>query len=279
MKIHNAALYFNRDPVYDGYTGAFLFKAKTITPQAAASASDGSTYHRRTLETAPDVTLPARQVLQIYGDRWVVGNTTPDGFGGVEIRRHFTMKLATHLMHVLTPAQALAAAAGTQAYTQGVFYKDMPNTMTDSQFDTFWNFFFALGEAATKGAFLRDENGILYRVRNDYVPAEGLRVAQSDQLDAGCLVSATFDTGSTDPVTEIVTAGTAAVAAIFLEMPKLYAFTHISAPPAQPGDYSVLVPNSIAPKAGQTFTVGSVKWRVLAAFPENGVQAVHARRA
>lgn len=278
MKLSNVAIFFNKDPVYDGYTSAFLFNAQ-LPPPITTSSGDGASYHHRSLYVDPTKTLPTRQVLQIYGDRWLVGYATPDGFLGVQMRRHYTMKLATHLVHVLTPGQAVANAAGVSAYTQLVFFKDMPNTLTTAELDSFWNAFFALGEPVVKGTFLRDENGVLYRTRNEYIPSEGLRIAQVDQLDAGSLVSAIFDTGTFDPVQDKRTTGTTTVGAIFMEMPKFYVFTHVSDPGAQPGDYAVFVPNSLTVTSGQTFTVAGVKWKVLAFNPELDAIAIHARRA
>lgn len=277
MDLHGAATYFDRDPILDGYSGEALFDAQVASFDD--SSSDGATNRRRVLSTGPDAVIPPRRVVQLHGDRWLVGTGTPDGFLGEVIRRHYTMKRVTDLLALLTPGQAVAAAAGTPAYAQKMYFKDTSNALTDSEYDAQWNVFVSPYEIVGKGYFLRDVGGRLYRVRNDYLPTEGLRILQSDELDLDAVQSCTFDTGVEDPITEAVTASTTTVAGIQLDVPKFYRFRHVSDDKIQPGDVAIFLPSSLSLKQGMVFTMQSRTWRVQTFQPEMDAQVAHARLA
>lgn len=277
MDIAAASTFFDDDPVSDGYTGTLLFYGQSASFDD--SSSDGATNRRRVLSVGPDVIMPARRVLSLYGDRWLVGTGTPDGFQGEKVRQHFTMKRATDLAAVLTPGEALAAAAGTSAYVHKHYFKESVHTQTNADIDTFWNVFIAPGESADRGTIIRLADDTLLRARNAYLPVEGLRVLQCDQLEDGCLTTATFDTGTFDPITETRTAGGATVAALQLEPAKFFRYRHLSDPQTVKGDLIVFVPTSLTPKAGGLFTMGSATWRVVTVQADLDVWAIHARRA
>lgn len=275
MDLHDAATYFDDDPVVDGYTGAALFHAQSSSFDD--SSSDGATARRRVLSLGPGIVMPTRRVLSLYGERWLVGNGSVDGFQGEAIRQHFVMKKATDLMALLTPGEALAAAAGTSVYVHKAYFKEVVNTLVDAEYDSQFNIFIAPGEPAAKASFFRDADGRLYHVRNDYLPVEGLRVCQSDILDTGARNDAVFDGGTVDPVTEARTGGSPTVSSIWLDMPKFYRFRAMSDDRIQPGDIAVFVPTSITPVQGQTFTLLGRKWRVVTVQAEEDCWAIHAR--
>lgn len=277
MDLFDAATFFDTDPIRDGYTDAYLFDAQVSSFDD--SSSDGATNRRRVLSAGPDVVMPTRRVISMYGDRWLVGTGTPDGFFGEVIRQHFTTKRATNLLNLLTPAQALSSAAGTQAYVQKMYFRDTANSVTDSEFDAQWNVFIAPAEPAGKGTFLRDEANRLYRVRNDYLPTEGLRILQSDELDLTAFQACTFNTGAFNPVTETYAGGTSVVNCIRIETPKLYRFRHVSDSQIQAGDYALVIPVSVVLRQGLSFTMAGASWRVLTFQPEGDAQVAHVRRA
>jgi hypothetical protein len=276
MDLHDAATYFDDDPVYDGYTGALLFYGQSTSFDA--SKSDGSSFRRRALSVAPGTSLPARQVLSLYGDRWVAGYGTPDGFGGEQIRLGFNLKHATDNLAILTPAEALAAAAGTSVWVQKLYLREETNAQTDSDFDPQWNIFVAPGEPVVKGTFFRDGSGKLYRTREEYQSIEGLRVAISDQLDDG-LLSATFQGDTYDPVQDKHSGASATVPAIKLDISKLYRLRERSDGTIAPGDIAALVPTSAGAKTGSRFTLAGRDWIVRSAQTELDATLLHARGA
>lgn len=275
MDIADASVFFDDDPATDGYSGAALFSGQVASFDD--SSSDGATNRRRVLSVGPNVVMPTRKVITLYGDRWLVGIGTPDGFQGQTVRYHYSMKRTTDLVAVLTPIQALAAAAGTPAYVHKNYYKEMGTAITNAELDTYWSVFIAPGEAADRGTFLRASNGLLYRARNEYLPVEGLRVLQCDQLEDAARTTATFNVGTIDPITEVRGGGTSIVNVIQVETSKFYRFRHGSDPQVAKGDIAVFVP--FAPKQNDTFVMGAVRWRVLTVQAELDAWVVHARLA
>lgn len=276
MDLHDAAAYFDDDPVLDGYTGALLFYGQSSSFDA--SKSDGSTFRRRSLSVAPGITLPPRQVLSIFGERWVAGYGTPDGFAGEPIRTSFNLKHVTDNLSILTPAEALAAAVGTQTWVHKIYLREQVNSQTDSEYDPQWNIFLSPNEAVSKGTFFRAADGTLYRTREEYMSIEGLRVAVSDQLDEP-LLSATFKGGVFDAVQDKFTGADTVVNAILLDISKLYRLRERSDGALAPGDIAVLVPNSVGAKTGSRFTLAGREWIVRSAQPELDATMLHARGA
>lgn len=270
MDIADASTFFDDEPVYDAYTGALLFYG-----QAAAyddSTSDGATLRRRVLAVGPTVTIPERRAVKLYGDRWLVGTGTPEGFYGEVVRQNFSMKRATHLMALLTPGEALEGAAGTPAYVHKHYFKEVSNAITNSELDTYWNIFVSPGELISRGYFLRSSDARLYRVRTQYLPAEGLRVLQSDELEPDARTTATFKTGTYNPVLDETTGSSVVVNVIQMDTSKLYRYQHISDPQILKGDVTVVVPTALTPKPNDMFEMGGKQWRVLSVQPEMSVQ-------
>lgn len=278
MRLHDAARRFHDTQAYDGYTGAkaFLCAFSSFDDHSA----DGATARRRVLNLMPADTVPTRRVISIYGERWLVGVGAPDSFAGTQIRVNHSMKKATDLAALLTPAQACAAAAGTPAYVQRKYFRDTANGQTDAQIDTFWNVFVAPGEPVQRGTFIRC-SGELLRTRGEYLPIEGLLVAQCDTLDPGAVQTLTFvSNGTYNPGTDALTAISTAVGAIAIDMSKLYAYRAESDPKLVAGDLTYLVPKSaITPATGAEFTAASGRWRVLTVQSELDCWLLHCRRA
>ena len=276
MDLHDVAQAFDHDQLYDGYTGVELFKCQSASYDD--STSDGATIRRRIISHAPAFNIPTRRVVTLYGERWLVGAGVTDGYQGEPIRKQYTMKRADAALALLTPGQACTAAAGTLVYAQRVYFKDTSNGLTDTEMDTFWNIFVAPGELAAKGSFFRDTtNSRLYRVRGDYLPTEGLRVCQSDELDTDARLSVVFDSGAWNPVTEVRSAGTTTVNGIWLELPKFYRFRHRAESMIQPGDRALFIANTYTPKVGDKFTMESLKWIVVSIQAEVDAWALHVR--
>jgi len=276
MRLEDAATYFDTCPVVDGYTLAPLWDCQFSSFNDTNAV--GSTSTRRTLSIAPGLALPARRVVKIFDDRWIIGDGNPDEWQGGQIRQGFNMRKATDLTAILTPAQACLGSAGTPAYSQKLYFKDMVNASTDEVYDVFWNVFFAPDEPLTKGGFLR--NGTtLYRIRGLYLPHGDLRIAQADELDV-VPATATFATGAIDEVTEARAAGTTSASVILLDFNKAYDYQTEADPKAQAGDMAMLVAVSAlaAPTVNDRVTLGSRTWLVLNTVQQQDAWLLHVRR-
>lgn len=281
MEFSDAASFFNHTPVYDAYTGAYLFDGRTSTHDDQSSS--GATSRRRTLTATPDTVAPARGVVTVHGEQWLVGTSNVDNFNatGEEIRRNFDLKKATHAVTRLTPAQAALGAAGTLFYTRLEFYRDQTDTMTSADYDTMWNAFCPASEYLDQGLFLRTESGRLLRVRNVYAAQERLNLAEADQLDTDARQPATFTVTSAvdlrsgrypDTVVETYV--------IRIELNKVFRYRTADEAQYKAGDTAFIVAASVlTPKVGNELTVAGARWRVVSAVPERDAWVLHARLA
>lgn len=278
MKLSNAARYFDKEPVYDAYTGDLLFKCQFSTFNDAQSS--GATSRRRVMSAAPSVTIPTHRVLRIFGDPWIAGSNDTDGYRGEAIRGNYNLKKATGLFNILTPAEACLSAAGVSAYAQFSYYKDTIDSITTSDTDPFWNAFFPNTVTANKGAFIRKDS-TLYRVRSAYLTDDLYHLAQCDELESAALVNATFtNLGTFDILTDSYTPISTVVPAIAIEMPKFYKLQTQAEEFEKPGDATVFVAKaSVTPTVGSTFAMGGRPWKVIAVVGELDAWAMHVRRA
>lgn len=278
MDFADAAAYFNNDQVVDGYTGAPLFFCRTSAHDDKTSS--GATARRRTLTAAPDVTPPARGVVALYGEHWILSDSNTDNMMGAAVRRSFGMKKATGLMTLLTPAQACAGAAGINFYAHKDFYRDVQDARTQSEWDVMWNVFSAMNEPIAKGSFLR-QDGTLYRVRNTYPSVERYRVAEADEFDADAAQEAVFvRSGKVDLVTDIAEEVSTTLQVIQTDSMKFYRYRTEVEADSKPGDRVVFLPAaSYAPLPGAVFTMLGARWRVLSGVIDGDARVLRARLA
>jgi hypothetical protein len=276
VRYHHAAIYFNRESIFDGYSGNPLFKGQVRNFNDASST--GATLRRRALSVAPGTTLPPRGCLKIGNLRWLVGLGVADTFQGREARETYNLKVGSSLFEILSPAQACSpATAVAPAYGYESFFKATQDANTSSSYDTFWNVFFVPIEPVSAGTFLRSGARLL-RVRQTYVNAEQLRVAESDELDPDWSKTAVFtNLGAYDPVTDTYASTSVSVRVVQMDIFKFYRWRVEAESGRKPGDKTVLAPLPNLPSAGTVFTMNGESWRVISAQPELDVFAIHAR--
>jgi hypothetical protein len=277
MDIADVDSYFDDDPVYDAYTGALLFHCHT-TPHDDHTSS-GATARRRTMTTVPGTAAPARAVVQIHGETWLVGNSNVDSFQGVPIRRSYGLKKSSGLVSALTPGEVCLAAAGTEFHVHKEYFRDTQDAKTSADWDVMWNVFCPPGEPVAKGTFLR-QGATLLRVRNAYPSIEDLTIAEADQLDADARQPVTFISSVLDLVADTRTATSVSTWAIQTDPQKCYQFRTLAESTLQPGDRAVYIAKAAyMPVVGAEFTMQGAKWRALTIVSEQDAWLLHVRLA
>jgi hypothetical protein len=276
VKLTNAAKFFDDTQVYDAYTGRYLWLCQFSSFNDANAV--GSTSTRRILSITSDLLLPTRRAVKIFDDIWLVGDGNPDSWKGSIIRQSFNMKKATALVALLTPAEACLSSAGVTAYAQAIYFKDTVNSLNNADYDPFWNYFFAPGEAVAKGKFIRDGSRLL-RIRSSYLPLEDLRIAQSDEVDIGP-VAAVFQTGAYVPATDTYATGTVSTFMLMFDFTKAYSYLTEASEKVATGDMNALVPKAaLTPVVGNNVTISSVAWKIVGMDTESDCWLLHLRRA
>lgn len=278
MRLHDAAVYFDRESIYDGYTNALLFKGQTSNFDDATSV--GATLRRRTLSLAPALAVPTRRCVRVGDLRWLAGLGIKDSFQGADIRNTYNLRVATDLFSIFSPLEVMVPPVTPDtAYGYAEYFKSTVDTKDDSEYDNFWNIFFAPDEPVSQGAFLRVDGRCL-RVRQTYVAPEDLRIAQCDELDSDWDQTVTFHgLGVYDPLTEQTSGGDVAVKGILFDLTKFYRWRNLAESAVQPGDRVLMVPTTVTPKPNSMLTVAGSEWRVLSIQPELDAWAAHIRPA
>jgi hypothetical protein len=277
MEFGAVTSYFSNDPVHDAYTGEFLFycHSRAATDQTSA----GATIRRRSMTTEVDATVPARGVITLLGDPWLVCNSTVDSFRGTLVRRTWDIKRGTSAMYRLSPAQACADVAGTLVYTQKELYRDAGNQKSYSDWDSQWGISIVAADGADmRGQFLR-EGSTLYRVRGLYAEVNGLIVLEADEFASDARQSATFITaGLPDLVTDRQTTASVTLPVVQADSMKFYKYRAQAESDSQPGDRVVFVAAaSIAPQPGSELTMLDARWRVLTSVIESDARVLRVR--
>ena len=274
MRLKDAARRFSKTRAYDAYTGdeVFFCQFSSFDDHSA----DGATARRRVLNIPESVVIPTRRCVKLDGEAWLIGSGTPDDFLGGIIRQSYGMKKATDLASLATPSGVLAST-GTPVYIQKQYYRDNVDTHTESDNQVAWNVFMAPVESAVEGMFLVADT--LLRIRNLYLPLEGLRIAQCDDLGPLSIVAVTFtENGTYNSVTDSYATVSTTASAILLDYARLYRLATKADPDYAPGDVSVIVRQaSLTPVVGARFVMNGKAWRVLTVQAELDGWLMHAR--
>ena len=281
MKLAAAAVYFDRDSVYDGYTGTLLFKAQFASYDG--SQPDGSFSRRRTVSVGPDILHPPRSVVTVHGERWIVGNFIRDGFFDKPIRKTASAKAVTDLFTLVSPGNAALGLPGSvSAYGQERYLKDTVNTPTTSDYSPQYEISFGPTEVVPDEYFLRSPTD-LYHVRTVYTALEGFQVATADLIGATNYGENKFVTVNTDgvidPITELPAAGVTTTG-ILMYAYKLYYHATEADPRNSQGDKTLIVAKSaLTPVNGSTLTIDAEPYRIFGVTSYHDSWNLRVRRA
>jgi len=268
------ATWFDDTDLYDGYSNQYLFRGQFGTFDEAAI--DGTTSKRRTLSLHPDLTIPPRRVLTVIGGKWIVGDGTSDAFQNVTVRTTYWLKRVTDVGQALTPAQVCNSAAGVDLCLHRVFLQNTINTVTDAQYDQFYNVFMNLAEMPTKNSYIRIGSEFL-RVRESHRDINGMGLASCDSLDAVALVPVTLaNSGVYDPISDSYTGGTTVVDGIFFNLYKAFEYSSQADAKMLAGDMSLVL--AVELQVGQSLAIAGAGWRVQNKVAELDGWKYHIRR-
>lgn len=288
MDLADVASYFDDIPVRDAYTNALLpYEVQFSTFNETDP--DGSVSNSRTISMASSVALPARGVLTLMGETWIVGQTSQDGFQGSAIRKQAPMRRVTDLFTLRTPAQAVAQSGGLTAYGRKDYLMDKVDSGTSADYYPFYNVFFAGSELAPARGVFFQAPGVLLRCRSTYTAKDGMLCAQADLVDASARTYADFGGTTYDPVTESYGPSTDRRDVLALLPHQLYLKTGKSSHSFDPGDLTLLVGVSGTVTPGQRLslhldplpwlgTSGSAQYQVLSKTLEVDAWNLHVRR-
>lgn len=230
------------------------------------------------MSVAPSVTMPARGVINIDGQPYLVGDTSADHWAGERIRNRYVLQGADYLADVRSIAQVLANTTGTAAYASIEFNKYGTDERDNSDFHPQYHIFFGGGESVPTESLIVAA-GRYYLVRQSHRTMAGLIDALSNELDSPVIDAATFKSRSYNPVTDTNTETPTTVRCIRLRWQDHFTYLSQGSTKYERGDMQVFVPTSVTPKASDTLTLSDGTWRILSVVNETTYRSLHMRRA
>lgn len=276
MNLGMLSAHFDRDPLYDAYTGDYLYKGQFATYDG--SQLDGSFVRRRTVSLAPNLVLPARRVVKLFDENWVLSDPITDGFNGKPVRQTMSARKCHRLYKIANASELLNATATRELYGFERWLKSTQDA-TSSQYEPFYEFSFSKTEKDLYGKFITAD-GLIWHARSVAEVAEGFVVAEADLVAGGERFNEVVTVerqGEKDPVTLQVGASTFHKG-LFIERYQFYSRLDQAQPLNYAGDRTLIVEAIPEFEKQVEVSVNSVKWTVLARESIQGGYALHVRR-
>lgn len=274
MRLKDVSKFFDKTTARDAY-GSTTFKCQ-IEPLDMYR-TEGTRIKIRNMSTAPEVTIPARNVITIDGQNYLVSDGSKDHWNDTALRTRYVLQGADHLVSIRTIAQLLANTAGTDAYASIDFNKYSTDERDSSEYHPQYHIFFGGGETVPENAVLTTATGF-YLVRNAYRTPAGLIDALSNQLDSPVTDAATFASRTYDPITDTYSDASSTVRCVRVRWQDSFAYLSQGSTKYERGDVQAFVPLSVTPKAGDKITLADGTWTILSVVTSE-YHSLHLRRA
>lgn len=278
MKLKNASRYFDTCPVYDGYTGDFLFNIQASTFMEAAA--EGSVSTRRTISLDPELVVPAHSVLTILGERYVTGEINSDEWSGSAIRKTCWTKKVTDLFQAFQTWQLLSNEVGTPVYGQKR-QKSETTTFKSSNQENIWEGYFSANSPISKADILRI-SGKLYRVAYTYIDVDGFLTCGLNELQYDVKMANLDFNRVYNPITDSYSGSTLSYFCLPVDYKLVFDGQVESDFEAVPGDICLYLPVYAEPETGLTLEIADPdltgKWRILNLYREADCWIAHVRK-
>jgi hypothetical protein len=278
MRLVAAARHFDRTLCQDAFAPGTQFYAQLDVYDD--SKRDGATVVRRVLSVASGVSIPARRVLTVLGEQWIVGANQDDHYRGVLLRRKYVVQRAS-AASIQTIAQALGTAGTVSTYASKLWVKDLKEVDISSKLAGFFNIYLPTYETVAAGTLVT-VSGRLHIVRNFFVSAAGFLVAEADELALTALTVGTYTPQTYTPATDERAAGTpVALNVLRLRFQDQFAYANQAEPKYEEGDFRAIIRKAdvASAKTNDLLTLGGEPYEILAVSNEGDCWGLHLRHA
>ena len=277
MDMKDVSTFFDNDPLYDAYSLQYLYDGQFSTYDG--SQLDGSFIRRRTVSLSPDLALPPRRAVNLYGEVWVLSDPILDGFLGETVRQTMSARKSHGLYGLKTLSElvfkrpASREAHGFKRWTKGT------GDASTSDLEPYFEFSFALTEEPIRPLFitLGDQ---AWSGRMEADSGEGFRVVEADDIvaeDESFRYVEVTEQGKIDPVT-LEESDQRTYPGLFVQRYKLFRKLDQEQPNNYHGDMTLLVANESMPKFVAPLTINGERWSVVASQPISDGLALHVRK-
>lgn len=276
MKLFKASRYFDRSPVYDAYApDTPLFKAQLDV--YADAMRDGLTVQRRILECAPAHDRPARSVIKLGTQTFLVGEETFDYFNGEAIRKKFVLHEVDDLAVVKTFEQALLEQDGYTAYAARSWVKSSAETEESSGKFNQMRIYFSPTENFYAPALIRMKGA--WHIVRDRLPTEaGFFAVIAEELAEPVIDTSTVTRTEYDHVTDTYKTVTTSTKVLRLRWQTYFEYEGQASTTFRRGDLRAAAIASSAIVAGGTLALSDGEWNILSTEAEDNVTLMHLRK-
>ena len=275
MRLLDAARRFDRTTATDAYSAA-TFKCQFEV--LAYSKIDGVAVKKRQISTASSVTIPARRVVTIHGQTYLVGHGAPDFWDDETIRLNYVVQGADGLANLTTIADELAGTAPGTAYAALAFAKYLPDAEDSSKYPPQYQVFLSGTESAPADSLIY-LNSVWYLVKESYVSTSGLRVSLANVVESPNFEMATFTSRVYAPLTDTYVDTPSAIKVFRIKWAEHFEYLSKATEQYERGDLTVMMLKAVTPDPPDTLTLSDGVWRILSAQDEGLTWSCHARRA
>ena len=274
MKLKNVSKFFDKTKAVDAYNSRYSFKCQ-VEPLDMYR-TEGTRIKIRNMSTAPGVTIPARRVIKIDDQAYIVSDSSLDHWSGEAIRSRYVLQGADHVVEIRTIAQVLEDVAGVQAFASIDFNKYSTDERDSSRYHPQYHIYFGK-ETVEEDAVIHTATSN-YLVKNSYLTPAGIVDALANELDDP-VVQVSVSTGRAyDPVTDSYTTTTSSVRAILVRWQEYFEYLTQGSTKYERGDAQLFVLPSVHAKAGDTVSISGEDFKVLSHLDRTEYRTLHIRR-
>jgi hypothetical protein len=291
MKLSQAATFFHTTPFADAYDPLVTFNGR-LSPYDD-NARDSLSTERRIMAVGAGVAIPARRVVKVGNQCWIVGQGSQDFHGTEELRNKYVLHRADELAQVRTFGEVLEGVGGQDLWANRLWVKNSKEGTESSEMYGSYQIYFSevedLRDAAwTTGAFTdgREDNvlvsiqGRWHLIRTTLRSAGGLLVAVADELPDPVILDVDYTTNVYNRALDKKVPTDIVVKAVNLRWQSNFTYLAQYSPKFQPGDIQIVVlKTAVTPSAGDNVVVRGTKYKVVTVFNQTDVWGIHLRHA
>lgn len=273
MRLASAATRFDKTVATDAYNPLTTFKCQ-LAPHDLFKV-DSTAVSVRSMSCAPSISMPARGVIAIDGERFLVGKRTADFWNGAAIRHSYVIQGAESAATLISIGDALLSVAGVTAYVSLDFNKNQTDERTNSTYHSQYNIFLGGAESV---ASLINIGTRWFHVRQAYVSVSGLLVTLANEIEGTVFETVNFGATTYNPVIDAKTTVTTSIKVLRILWTEDFAYLSQGTAKFENGDMVVMTPKTVSPKAGDTLALSDGNWRILNALDRTTYWSCHVRR-
>ncbi len=274
MKLNNVSKFFDKTKAVDAYSALYSFKCQ-VEPLDMYR-TEGTRIKIRNMSTAPGVTIPARRVIKIDDQAYIVSDSSLDHWSGEAIRSRYVLQGADHVVEIRTISQVLEDVAGVQAFASIDFNKYGTDERDSSRYHPQYHIYF--GKETVEEDYVVHTPSSNYLVKNSYLTPAGIVDALANELDDPVVQVSVSAGRAYDPVTDNYTATTSSVRAILVRWQEYLEYLTQGSTKYERGDAQLFVLPAVQTKAGDTVIISGEDFKVLSHLDRTGYRTLHIRR-